>query len=166
MGADPAMRPSLASVAKRSTPAISPMSLAAMSTPQPGSARSWRDLGDEDAEFALQGVDGASEFADASQLVAGDEEVDVLLGAAEAAGDALLPAGAGQDALGDLELGPEVVQVPAQVVDQRGALGDEPLAMIGEQPDLELGAREPCGGQGLKTFAQRGASDHHGVDRV
>jgi hypothetical protein len=42
----------------------------------------------------------------------------------------------------DLELGPEIVQAPAQVVDQRGALPDEPLAVIDQQPDALL-ARRP-----------------------
>ena len=53
----------------------------------------------------------------------------------------VLPAAGGQRARRDLELGPEVVQVPAQVVDQRGALRDEPLAVIDQQPDVELAGR-------------------------
>src|SRR5918999_631921 len=44
MGAIPAARASLASVAKRSAPAISPTSLAAVSGPQPGSATSCGQL--------------------------------------------------------------------------------------------------------------------------
>ena len=82
-----------------------------------------------------------------------------LLGARQAAGDAVLPARGGQRARRDLELGPEVVQVPAQVVDQRGALRDQPLAVIDEQPDVELGAGELRDRQRLEPFAQRGARD-------
>ena len=45
----------------------------------------------------------------------------------------------GSGPAGQLGLGPEVVQVPAQVVAQRGALRDEPLAVIDEQPDSSSG---------------------------
>jgi hypothetical protein len=58
-------------------------------------------------------------------------------GAAQPAGDALLPAAVDQRPFGDLELGPEVMQPPAQVVDQRGALSDQPLAMVSEVTDLK-----------------------------
>ena len=159
------MRASLASLAKRVTPAISPSSLAAVRTPQPRSASS---LGASAAtsvrEFGLEVVDGAGELADAAQLVARDADARALLGAREATGDARLPAGGGQRARRDLGLGPEVVQVPAQVVAQRGALRDEPLAVIDEQPDVELGAGQLRDGQRVEAFAQRGARDRDGVD--
>jgi hypothetical protein len=47
-----------------------------------------------------------------------------LRGALKASADAVLPTPGGQDAGGDLEFGPEVVQVPAQIVDRPGALRD------------------------------------------
>ena len=122
------------------TPAISPISLAAVSTPQPGSASSCgASSGDQVGEFVLERVDGAGQLADAAQLVARDPDAGGLLGAREPAGDAR-PASARDERAGaGLELGPEVVQVPAQVVVKRGALRDEALAMIDEQPDVELG---------------------------
>ena len=81
-------------------------------------------------------------------------------------GDARLPAGGGQGARRDLGLGPEVVQVPAQVVAERGALRDEPFAVIDEQPDVELRAGQLRDRQRVEAFAQRGARDRDGVDGV
>ena len=144
IGAEPAVRASLASVAKRLTPAISPSSLAAVSDAAAAfGEQSRRERGDERGEFGFEVVDGAGELADAAQFVARDPDARALLGARQAAGDARLPAGRGQRARRDLGLGPEVVQVPAQVVAQRGALRDEPLAVIDEQPDVELRAGQP-----------------------
>ncbi len=68
----------------------------------------------------------------------------------------------------DLQLGPSIVQVPAQVVDQPGALADEAFAMIDEQPSIEFWARELRNGQLIKSFAQRRSSDlqQHRSDRT
>jgi hypothetical protein len=85
----------------------------------------------------------ARALADAAQFVTRDPDAGALLGAGQAPGDAVLPVGADQCAGRDLGLGPEVVQLPAQVVDQRRALADQPLAVIDEQPHLELGAGQP-----------------------
>lgn len=52
--------------------------------------------------------------------------------------DALLPANGAQSASGDLKRGPHVVEVPAQVVAQAGALRDEALAVVDEQANVEL----------------------------
>ena len=56
--------------------------------------------------------------------------------------------------------------MPAQVVDELGALRDEPLAVIDEQPDIELGARQLRDGKGVEAFADRGSGDRDGVDHV
>jgi hypothetical protein len=108
----------------------------------------------------------SAELTDAAQLVAGDAHACGLVGAHEAPGDAVLPTPGGQDAGGDLEFGPEVVQVPAQVVDQRGALRDEALAMIDEQADVELASGQSRDGQGVESLADRGSGDRDGVDHV
>jgi hypothetical protein len=89
-----------------------------------------------------------------------------LFGALEAPGDAVLPALGGQDASRDVEFGPQVVRVPAQVVDQGGALRDEALAVIDEQADVELAAREPRDWKGVESLADRGPRDRDGVDDV
>ena len=84
----------------------------------------------------------------------------------QASRDLGLPAGVNQDALGDLPLGPEVVQLPAQLVDQPGAGVHQPLAMQRQQPDLELGSGEPGRRERVHALAQRGASDRQRVDRI
>ena len=58
IGAEPAVRASLASVAKRSTPAISPISLAAVSDAAAAlGEQPRRERGDERGELALERVD-------------------------------------------------------------------------------------------------------------
>ena len=66
----------------------------------------------------------------------------------------------------DVELRPEVVQAPAQVVDQRRPLTDEPLAVVDQQPHVALGPGELSDGQRVEPFTDRGARDRDGVDRV
>jgi hypothetical protein len=58
------------------------------------------------------------------------------------------------------------MQMPAQVVDQLGALRDEAFTMIDEQPDIELGAGESCDRERVKFFAQRRPRDQDRVDDV
>src|SRR4051794_21852315 len=81
-----------------------------------------RKRGDECGEFGLEVIDAAGEFADAAQFVASDAHARGLLGAGQTSGDARLPAAGGQRAWRDYGFGPEVVEVPAQVVAERGAL--------------------------------------------
>ena len=114
----------------------------------------------------LECRDRARELADALELVASDSDARGLLGALQSPGEALLPARAGEGAQRDLELGPEVVQLPAQIVDQRGALLDEPFAVIDEQPDIELGPSELRDRQRLNALADRRAGDRDRVDAI
>lgn len=74
------------------------------------------DVRDEYRELARELVDCSCQLADTAQLITGDPHAGRLLSASEATGDALLPANGAQSASGDLELGPRVVEVPAQVV--------------------------------------------------
>ena len=126
----------------------------------------WCGLGDEGASSRFERVDGAGELADASQLIARDPDPRGLLGAGEAAGETLGPVHGDQAAGRDLELGPEVVQVPAQVVDQPCARVDQPLAMIDEQPDVELDPGELRDRQRLDPVADRRPGDRDRVDRI
>ena len=89
-----------------------------------------------------------------------------VVGARRRRGDLGLPARVDQHALGDLPVGPEVVQLPAQLVDQPGPGVHEPFAMQRQQPDLELGAGEPGGRERLDALSQRGACDRERVDRI
>ena len=110
---------------------------------------------------------GAGELADAAELVASDADARGLLGARQAAGDALLPAARWISARGGISSsGQRSCRLPAQVVDQRGALRDQALAVIDEQPDIKLGARELGDGQRVKPFADRRPRDRDGIDRV
>ena len=56
----------------------------------------------------------------------------------EPAGELGLQMLANQRTRRDLQLGPEVMQVPAQITDQRAARLDQPLAMGAEQANLKL----------------------------
>ncbi len=92
IGATPAARASLADVAKRWAPAISPTSLATVSGPKPGSFEQLRrDLPDELGDLTLKSVDGVGELAHAPQLIAGDPHAHRLLSPGQAAGDAGAP---------------------------------------------------------------------------
>jgi hypothetical protein len=58
------------------------------------------------------------------------------------------------------------VQVPEQVVVERGAHPDEPFAVIDQQPDVELDAGQLGHRQPVDAFAQRRAGDGEGIDAV
>jgi hypothetical protein len=126
----------------------------------------WSEGGNERGELLLECRDRARELADALEFVASDSDARGLLGALQSPGEALLLARAGEGAQRDLELGPEVVQLPAQIVDQRGALLDEPFAVIDEQPDIELGPSELRDRQRLNALADRRAGDRDRVDAI
>jgi hypothetical protein len=71
-----------------------------------------------------------------------------------------------QRAPGEGLLGPEVVQVPEQVVVERGAHPHEPFAVIDQQPDVELDAGQLGDRQPLHALAQGRAGDGQRVDAV
>jgi hypothetical protein len=71
-----------------------------------------------------------------------------------------------QRAAGQLELGPEIVQVPLQRAVERDALTNEAFAVIDEQPQIELGPIQMRGREGLKTLLQRNPGDTERVDRI
>jgi hypothetical protein len=152
IGATPAARASFAGVAKRWAPAISPTSLAAVSGPKPGLGEQLRcDCGDEAGDLCLERLDRLRELADAPQLVAGDADAHRLLGPGEAPRDAWCPAAIEQRAAGQLELGPEIVQMPLQRAVQADALANEPFAVIDQQPQIELGPVEVRDREGRKA---------------
>ncbi len=89
-----------------------------------------------------------------------------LLGARQAPGDRAGPLLRQQRALGERLLGPQVVQVPEQIVVERGAHPDKPLAVIDQQPDVELDAGQLGRREPLDALAQRRAGDGERVDAV
>ena len=167
IGATPAARASLAGVAKRCAPAISPTSLAAVKRSEPRLGEQLRcDRGDELGDLCLERLDRLRELADAPQLVAGDPDAHRLLGPGEPPGDARCPAAIKQRAAGQLELGPEIVQMPLQRAVEPDALTNEPFAVINQQPQIELAPIQVRDREGLQALAQRGAGDGQRIDRV
>ena len=56
--------------------------------------------------------------------------------------------------------------MPLQRVVERDALADQPLAVIDEQPQIELGTVQLRGRQRIQAFAQRRPGDRERVDAV
>jgi hypothetical protein len=56
--------------------------------------------------------------------------------------------------------------MPLQRVVERNALADETLAMVNEQPQVEVGALQLRGRQGIQAFAQRRPRDRDRIDAV
>ena len=71
-----------------------------------------------------------------------------------------------QRAAWELQVGPEVVQMPLQRVVDRDALTDQALAVIDQQPEIELGPIQMRGRQRVQALAQRSAGDCERVDAV
>ena len=154
-------------MAKRCAPAISPTSLAAVSGPQPGSATSSRrEAADEVGDLGFERLDRLGEFAQAAQLVARDPDAHRLLSARETPADPGAPLDREQRAAGQLELGPEIVQIPLQRAVERHARANQPLAVIDQQPQIELGPGQRGGRQRLDAGGQRGPGDRDRVDAI
>jgi hypothetical protein len=58
------------------------------------------------------------------------------------------------------------VEVPAQVVDQRGSLAHEPVAMVDELADLQRLLIELRDGELLEALSERGAGDRQRVGGI
>jgi hypothetical protein len=99
-----------------------------------------RDLRDELGDLGLERLDRVRQLAKAPELVTGDPNAHRLLGPRQAPGDAGAPLDREQRAAWQRELGPEVVQMPLQRVVEPDALTNQPLAMIDQQPQIQLGA--------------------------
>src|SRR3954464_10805583 len=167
IGATPAARASLAAVAKRCAPAISPASLAAVSGPNPGSLSSCgASCATSSGDLALEPGDGLGELAQPAQLVAGDPDAHGLLGPGQAPRDPCAPLLREQGATWQLELGPEVVEVPEQRAVELDAVTDEAFAVVDEQAEVELWPVQVSGREGLQPLLQRGTGDVERVDRV
>ena len=122
----------------------------------------------EVAQLALERLGFPCEHRDALDLLASDTDPRGLWQRPEPAGDALQLAGVVELARVDLglELGVEDDEVPAQPVDQPGALGDEDLAVVAQQPDLDSLLVEEGSGESLDSLAQHRAGDRSRVDLI
>ena len=148
-------------------PATSPISLAAIRTPDAALGEQLRrDLAHELGELLVQLVDGCGQLTDPGDLIAGDPDPSGRLRLPQPAGDLQLPASADQGTLRDLPAGPQIVQLPAQLVDQPGPRVQEPLPMHAQKPDLELGSRQPRRRERVQPLAQRRARHRERIDRI
>jgi len=167
IGATPAARASLASVLKRVTPAISPINFAAVSGPNPGSPSSCGATSATRSEISASSASTAT----VSSRRRRSSSRAILTRAVCSARARRRPIAVDhffetRPLPGSLSSGPEVVQVPEQVVVDRDAAANQPLPVVDQQPDIKLGARQLRRGQRVRAFAQRRASDRQRVDRI
>ena len=66
----------------------------------------------------------------------------------------------------DLKLGPEIMQLPAQVVDQPRARADQALPMIDKQPDIKLDTGQLRDRERLDSVTDRRTGDRDRIDRI
>ena len=162
-----AVRASLASVAKRLTPAISPISLAAVSTPQPRSASS---CGASAPTRPASSRSSASIARVSSRMRRSSSRAIRTCAICSARARrpatrscqlAWISARGGISSSGQRSCRPQRRSLISAV-----RCADEPLAVIDQQPDIELGAGELRDRQRVEPFADRGARDRDRVDRV
>jgi hypothetical protein len=164
----PAWRAKLASLGKRSAPAVRPISSAAVSAAA-GLGEQLRAVRlDQCEQLALEHVHLAAQQAQLGDLLARDSHAGTGGQPAQAAVDPvelarLLERAAPQRAL---ELGREIEQVPAQPVLDPRALGDQVLAVVGQQPDLHRPLIEMSDGEALHAVLDHGPGDRQRVDLV
>ncbi len=94
---------------------------------------------DQGGDLAFELVEATSELADATHELGGDAHARGPFERSQPPRDAFQRARTINVAGGDagLKFGQHVEQMPAQAVDDPGALGDEVLAVVTQQPDLE-----------------------------
>ena len=95
------------------------MNLAASRTPAALGEQLRSGLGDQLGELVMQSGGGAGELADAADHVARDEDPDRGFGAVKAPGDLDLPGRMHQRLCRDLPFRPQIVQLPARLVESR-----------------------------------------------
>ena len=167
IGATPARRASLASESNRRASPHSAMMRAADSVPAARQLeQGWRLCRYQQRELALERCGRAGQLAHAAQFVATDPDPCALLAARQAAGDLVEPFGPVERPGGDLELGPELVQMPAQPALDPGALAHQLLAVINQQLDLQRCLIDGGHRQRVNPLTQRRPRDRHRVDRV
>src|SRR5918997_856790 len=156
IGATPAALASLASLENLAAPATSPTSLAAVKGPKPGSVSS------RGATVATRAAISRS----SALMVWESSRMRRSSSRAMRTRNPGRPAAVEQRTPGQHELGPKVVQMPLQRVVERHALTDQPLAMVDEQPQVELEPVQLRGRQGIQTLAQRRSRHRDRVNAV
>jgi hypothetical protein len=108
--------------------------------PEAGSASSCGATRATSSAISASSVDGLRQLAHVAKLVARDPDPCGLLASCQASRDPSDPLLRQQGAAREGLLGPQVVQVPEQVVVDGGAHPHQPFAVIDQQPDVELNA--------------------------
>lgn len=98
---------------------------------------------DQDAEIALELLDLRVELADTGEQFQGDAPQDGWLKRRQLALEPVYDAGDIQRSRGRVQRWVELVNQPAQAGGMAGALDDEVAAMVEQQRDLALRARQP-----------------------
>jgi hypothetical protein len=101
-----------------------------------------------------------------AQLVARDADAHRLLGPREPAAIFVDHFLCEQRAAGQLQLGPQVVEVPLQRAVERHARPDQTLAVVDQQPQVEFAPGQGRGWERRDASAQRRASDGQRVDLI
>jgi hypothetical protein len=101
-----------------------------------------------------------------AQLVARDPDACALLGACQAPRDPGVPLRVEQAAAGDLQLGPEVMQMPQHGAVERHPRADQALPMIDQQSQVQLRTGQLRGRKRLDALGDRRAGDRQRVDTV
>ena len=132
IGATPAWRAKAASLLNRVTPAVSPTSLAAVNSAQPGSARSAGRRCGHARRYAWQRVDGLGEAGDVGQLVTGQFSDQSGLGRQPVAQKSAVLSQVQLARLG-CAFGIEFMHPPQQPANHRSTLPDKIFTTINEQ---------------------------------
>ena len=164
IGATPACMAKRASERNRSTPAVSPTILAAVSGPQPCIASNDGARGSTRAVITLlQLVDHRGDPVDVGQHVAGHLGIDAGQGL-QPGGQLAAGLGKPQGLRGGVDRRVDPVGVPAEPVDHPGPLGHQVLTPVDQQ--LQLPRRLVVRGHRKIGFAQHRTGHRERVDRV
>src|SRR6185295_6664124 len=118
------------------------------------------------ADLTLELRCAACAVPDRTDQLAADADASALLRAGEPASDPIEPDDAIQATRRQLEVGPEVVQVPAQALLVFGARPDEILAVVEQQLQIQGRLVEMGDGQGVGALTQRRPRHRQGIDRI
>jgi len=146
-GATPACMANLAALGKRAASPTSPSSLAAVSGPQPGMARSGPGaLSDRPGDLLLQGVDLGPQGLGPPQELARDPHLHPAP-AGQPLPDLPPPRAPHERRRRDRLEEPQLVQVPAKALVHAPPLGHQVLAVVDQEPELALGPAQAGAGE-------------------
>src|SRR4051812_11643394 len=167
IGATPAARASLASVAKRPAPAISPSNLAAVSGPKPGSAS---NCGATSATRSAISASRSLAAAVSSRRRRSSSRAirtrAVCSARARRRAIRVDPFFENRALVGSLSSGQRSCRCQSKSLLSATRLRDQSFSVIDQQPDVELDAGQLRRRQPVQAFAQRRPGDRERVDAV